>query len=309
MLDPSKVMTTKNYDLFEPDEQNRVLHEGTPNYLKLENKIREYGWKLTNPMIVSPKKNSRGKYPIRDGSNRYRMAKKLGIEVRWMIDEDDLSVAERNEPGVGIQTWRGVDWLTSNLAKGKNPAYAIVDNFQKRTRIPLTSCLELFKVGSIDYDRTGEEFRTGRFKIQNPDHADAVGRIVEYCTTLDIPLATRGGFVRAISQLLKFSIVNDKNLEIFMKRIRLNVRFLRDKNTSLNYLGLLSEAYNYKTYPRIDFVTEVRNAMAVERREHAVRIGGIKRKAEALFPTVAVKKGAVLRKAAKMSPTEKEARP
>lgn len=259
-----RVMTTSKYDLFEPNPINRIHKEGTEKYSVLEGMLLKHGWIETRPMIVGPKK-SNGKHTIIVGHNRFRIAVKHGLPVKFQIEEKIQDIYVFEGPG-GQPTWSLADWVHSRARSNENPAYRKLLEFQERTSITTSDCICLFSVGSAVGSSTNE-IRNGTFAIENPDHAEAVGSLAMYCSSLDIPYSTKSAFVRALSQIVKTKVVDTEELA---KRIRKNVGIMKRKYFVPNYLGILTEVYNYRSTPKIDLATEVRNALDAERIKHAV---------------------------------------
>jgi len=268
-------MTTKNYDLFEEHQVNRTItvQEGTAVYHKLEAMILRDGWWETEPMIVYPK-NGNGKHTIVKGHTRFGIAKKHGIPVRFQIDDLKIPIHDR-ENGGGRQTWTLEDWVHSRARENKNPNYQVLVEYQNKTRIPMSTCIYLFHLGgSSGSGGKGREsnldVKDGSFEIPKPDHAEAVGNLIMYCTQLDISYSTKSPFVRAISQIVRTKVVE---IDELTKRIRRNIGIMKRKYFAPNYLGILTEVYNYRSSPKIDLSTEVRNALDAEKSKQAKKAG------------------------------------
>jgi hypothetical protein len=271
-----RVMTTSKYDLFEPNPINRIHKEGTEKYSVLEGLLLKHGWIETRPMIVGPKKNN-GKHTIMVGHNRFRIAVKHGLPVKFQIEEKIQDIYVFEGPG-GQPTWSLADWVHSRARQNENPAYRMLLEFQERTKITTTDCICLFATGS-SMSNSANEIRNGTFMIENSNHAEAVGSLVMYCASLDIPYSTKSAFVRVLSQIVKTKVVDTEELA---KRIRRNIGIMKRKYFVPNYLGILTEVYNYRSSPKIDLATEVRNALDAERAAHVAKAGrasGVKRRA------------------------------
>lgn len=261
----NKVMTTKNYDLFEEHQVNRTVQEGTAVYYKLEAMMLRDAWWETEPMIVYPK-NGNGKHTIIKGHTRFGIARKHGIPVRFQIDDLKIPIHDR-ESGGGRPTWTLEDWVISRARENKNPNYQVLVDFQRKTKIPMSTCIYLFHLGggggsSKPGYESNLDIRDGSFEIPNPDHAEAVGNLIMYCSSLEISYSTKAPFVRTISQVVKTKVVDIGELT---KRIRSNIGIMKKKYHVPNYLGILTEVYNYRHSPKVDLATEVRNALDAEK--------------------------------------------
>jgi hypothetical protein len=283
-----RVMTTSKYDLFKEHRVNRTIQEGTATFHKLEASMLRDGWRPTEPMTTYPK-GPDGLYEIVRGHTRFHIARKHGIPIKFQVDDMKLPIHE-TEDGGGKPTWTLKDWVTSHARDNKNPNYQILMEFHHKTKIPMSSCIQLFNIGgsggSGDVERgCNHGIKNGSFSIPNPAHAEAVGNLIMYCTQLDIPYSIKSPFVRAVSQIARTKIVD---IDELAKRIRRNLGIMKRKQYTLNYLGILTEVYNYRSSPKIDFATEVRNALDAERAKHAknmVVARETKRKTARLVPT------------------------
>lgn len=269
----NRVMTTKNYDLFEEHPVNRTVKEGTATYHKLEAMLLRDGWWPTEPLIASEKRTN-GKHTIIKGHTRFNIARKHGIPVRFQIDDMNIPIHDR-EGGGGQPTWTLEDWVFSRARENKNPNYQKLVEYQRKTLIPMSTCLYLFNLGgsagSGGGDRnSNQSIRDGSFEIPDPAHAEAVGSLIMYCASLDISYSTRSPFVRAISQIVRTKIVD---IGEFTKRIRRNIGFMKEKHFSPNYLGILTKVWNYRSSPKRDFAMEVRNALDAEKMKHNAKAG------------------------------------
>ncbi|TSA00476.1 MAG: hypothetical protein D4R80_00990 [Deltaproteobacteria bacterium] len=278
----NRVMTTSNYDLFQEHQVNRTVQEGTATYNRLEGMMLKYGWMDTEPMIVYPK-NGSGKHTIVKGHNRFNIARKHKIPIKFQIDDLKIPIHER-EDGGGRPTWTLEDWVVSRARENKNPNYQTLVEYQRKTSIPMSTCIYLFHHGGSggsggDARNSNQGIKDGSFDIPNPSHAEAVGNLIMYCSSLDISYSTKAPFVRTIAQIIRTKVVDINELA---KRIRKNIGIMKRKYYVPNYLGILTEVYNYRSSPKIDLATEVRNALDAEKKEtlkKATKAGVSKRKA------------------------------
>jgi len=253
-------MTTKDYGLFKLHDVNREIGEGTLKYAQLENSMLEHGWWATEPMIVYPE-NGNGLFTIVKGHHKFNIAKKHGLPVRFQIDDKMIPIGVREDAG-GRPVWSLADWSASYRKEASNPNYKKLEDFRQKTKIPISACIHLFTIGQTNVD-TLKAIRKGTFKVMDPTLAETVGDLVMYCTDLRVPFSTKSAFVRAISQIVRSRVVD---LDVLKKRIRTNIHLMMKKHYSQDYLSILSQVYNFRSHPKLDLDTAVRNSLTEERR-------------------------------------------
>jgi hypothetical protein len=277
--DDARKYSTSSYQIFKPHKINRDLGSGTV-YHKLESSLLKDGWWPKKAMIVYPADKD-GKHTVLDGHNRFAIAKKHGIKVIYEIDPQRTPLPKFQEP-TGRDRWSLADWVASHYKADENLNYAVLYNFQKRTGIPMAMCIQLFMFGTKAPERTesnwSDDIRNGTLRIADIGLAESVESIVAQCVSLNVVFARSSGFVRALSLLLRFGVVKVKPLK---QRIESHVAEMLRKQYVRDYLSVINDVYNYKTYPKVDLPTELKNAMAEERRRLGASNLGIKRKPKA----------------------------
>lgn len=262
----TKVMTTRDYGLFQLHEVNREIGEGTLKYSQLENSLLEHGWWETEPMIVYPK-NGSGLYTIVKGHHKFNIARKHGLPIKFQIDDNRIPIGVRENAG-GRPLWSLADWVESYRKAGTNPNYKILDDFQKKTGIPLSACIHLFTIGQTN-TTTLKELRDGEFKGGDQSLAKTVGDLILYCSDLRVPFSKKSAFVRALSQIVRSKVVD---VDVLKKRIRQNIHLMMKKNYTEDYLAILSQVYNFRSHPKLDLDIAVRNALTEERRKSTLAL-------------------------------------
>jgi hypothetical protein len=262
--------TTTNYDLFKFHDLTREIREGTQKFAELEASMLKWGWWASDPMLVYPRGRD-GKHVIVKGHHRYLIAKKHGLKIMYEIDEQRVPLPEREDSG-GRPTWSLSDWVYSHLKAGKNPNYQVLYEYQKRTKIPMSSCLALFMVGAgYTVMNWTKDIRRGDLRINDTLLAEKVESIVNLCASNNIAFARKSGFVRALSLIVRFKVVD---LDLLKARISSHVVLLRRKEHIQDYLAILNEVYNYRAYPKSDLATAIKNAMAEDRKRINVAASG-----------------------------------
>lgn len=130
-----EVRWTNDYDKFKIYEKNREI-----DYRHCDKKIQEslllHGWLKTFPMIVDRHGH------IRDGQHRFLVAKKLGMEVPFMVvdnfDDDDMFGINN-----ASKRWTYKDFLHYHMMRGDKNAkmlYEIVKEYKLSIRTLCDLC-------------------------------------------------------------------------------------------------------------------------------------------------------------------------
>jgi hypothetical protein len=282
----ARILQTKNYDLFRPHSLTREIKEGTRRYLVLESSILRSGWWPTEPMVVLPRGRD-GKHVITKGHHRWKIAQKHNLSVYYVIDEQQIAITDREDSG-GKPQWSQSDWITSHLKDDKNPNYRILMSFHERTGIPMSSCIDLYMAGvkgayTID---TGREVRAGTLRVADTTFAEKVGDIVVFCGDLGVSYCRKTGFIRSIALIVKTKVVP---LDELKKKIKQNISIMKKKSLAhtQDYLSVINEAYNFRTYPKMDLRTEIQNRVSEEKKAAArAAVAERERKKSQLLPPV-----------------------
>lgn len=254
-----KPRSTRNYGMFKPHNLTREIKEGTKKYLELEASILKTGWWESEPLICLPAGRD-GKHVITKGHHRWQVAMKHKLPIWYVVDQQQIAITDRENSG-GKPHWSQGDWIFSHLKDGRNPNYQILMSFHERTKIPMSSCIELYMIGvkgayGVD---TYMEVRRGTLRSSDTSFAEDVGEVVVYCGDLGIDYARKTGFVRAIAVIIRTKVVE---IEVLKKRIKMNVGIMKRKYYRHDFIAILNEAYNYRCSPKVDLKTEITNIVS-----------------------------------------------
>jgi hypothetical protein len=261
---------TKNYDMFKFDPLTREIKEGTKKYLQAEASMIKHGHWYSKAIVVHPPDRS-GKLTIVEGHHRFKIARKHGLTLYYIIDEQRVPLVQRENSG-GRTEWNLADWTHSHLNADKNVAYKVLQGFHERTGIPRSTCLTLltFRRGIMGGNNVVyEEVRDGTLRITDTTFAENVGDVVMFCTSLGVNYARKSAFVRAVSLVIRTGVATIEDLK---KRMKQNVGLMKKKNINADYLSIINEVYNYRCYPKVDLKTEITNVLAEERRQRGAHM-------------------------------------
>lgn len=227
------IYRTKDYSRFVMDEMNR----DTRNNGALEESMRKYGWIEAYPAFVTP--DDRGRLLIKDGQHRFCAAKKLGLEIVYVICEtDSISIPELNN----IQKrWVPADYISSFAKQGKRDYIVLKDFCETHGLSPMISANILAGVvGSVS-----PELKSGEFKVRDIDRAESVVRVVNTAKNCGISWAKNTRFITAIVQIFRYTTASPV---ILCDKIRKHPGVLMLMPTTESFVSHISrEVYNRNT--------------------------------------------------------------
>lgn len=229
-----KLECTKDYDLFEMHPCNRPLHE---NKTLLES-MRKHGFNPAFPIRCKPKSN--GKLEVLSGHHRLHYAKRLKLEVYYVIDPTDIGLFDAE--GSSLQHWSAWDFVNAH-AKAGNKNYQFLLKFQKQHGLALGAAASLVGGQSAGSNNKLKDIKRGTFKIGDMKNANQVVKITDLCQELNIPFATSTAFVSATSNMLR---VPKFGADIFCHRIKLHPKLMEKRSRTGEYLEEIEALYNYR---------------------------------------------------------------
>jgi hypothetical protein len=228
----AKILESNNYSKFELTPINREVKK-TKN---LEISMKTHGWLDAYPADVV--RNSNGKLQIRAGHHRFEVAKKLGIPVKYVECQDNVTIHELE---AASRKWTAEDYLNSFVRMG-NPAYIAIRDYHERTGIGLRCCISLLAGYSAD-SRGGlsERFAKGAYRLGNMSHARVVESIISQARISGFPYWKNAGFVNAVS---KISYAEGFSSEVMKDKIKTFAHFMKKQAGTQDYLEMLDSIYN-----------------------------------------------------------------
>ena len=232
----AKLQHTKDYDLFELHECNRDIHHNPV----LETSMRKSGFKPS--CAIHCIRNGEGKLKVIRGHHRLYYAKRLGLEVFYIIDDSDNNDIFDLE-GAFSQTWTVTDFVIAR-AKADDKECSFLLQFCNKHHIPIGvgAAIVSGSSGASGSNKTNM-IKRGTYKRGDMELANKVVRITDECRDLDIPFATSSGFVSALSQVLR---VPQFDAETFCSRIRLYPKHMNRRGSIDEYLDEIEGLYNYR---------------------------------------------------------------
>lgn len=226
--DPFK---TNRYELFSQD----IVNRNVANIKKLMISMKRYGFIKAYPLHVV--RNGSGGFIIKDGGHRFAAAKELGLEVYYVVCQDDnISIPEINNTQ---RSWKMRDYVDSH-AKAGNHEYIKLRQFHEDTGIPMQLCARLLYGEQARSGNADRYIKAGQFRVKNYDYALRVASIVNAIGQFS-KLANNIEFVNAISRCC---LVAGFHEDRFIKNAQRCAPMLVPQATLDNYMDLCEAIYN-----------------------------------------------------------------
>lgn len=234
-----KVMESKDYSMFEMMSFNRDVQK-TKN---LEASMKEHGWIDAYPMHVI--QNGNRKFKIKAGHNRFEVATKLKIPVKFVVCDDNASIHELEK---AYRPWSLRDYLNSYCRLEKED-YLMVQDYCEESGIALNLAVSMLADNSAGTGNFSEVFKNGTYKIRmNSNHAQIVKDIVLHLKSIGIDFYNAPYLVQAISKIIR---VKEFDIGQFKIKVKLFKSLFEKKANLDQYLDLLEEIYNRKNQHRV----------------------------------------------------------
>jgi hypothetical protein len=232
-----KIMESNNYNKFVLCSFNRDVKRTR----WLEESMLKYGWLDAYPMQV--KRLPNGNFEIIAGHHRYFVARKLGIPLKYVEENQEVSIHELEQATV---PWTMRNWLDSHVRAGKKD-YATLLEFHKKTGISISLCISLLSLYA-DGGRLNANFKDGQFEVGSIKHALLVGEIIIFCKSVGIRFARDRSFVAAVA---KISYADGFDAEILKKKIAAHQALMVKQPTMKEYIDLLDLVFNRAARVRV----------------------------------------------------------
>lgn len=232
MRDKPQLRVTRDYAMFEGHEFNRPLHENDD----LMESMRKYGFMSSSPLQVV---RVGGKLKIIRGHHRFDCAKRLGLQVWYVIDDSNTDIFALEGRS---QTWSINDFVHARARAG-DPHCAAIIEFQQAHGLTLGAAVSLIGGESPGSDNKIRGVKTGLFRATTDmSHASVVVRITDYCRAAGIKFATSSAFVAAVSRVVR---VPDFDANVLLRRVSANPGLMAKRGTISEYLDEIETLYNY----------------------------------------------------------------
>lgn len=235
----SKILESNNYDKFELCQFNR----DTRNIKALETSMRKHGWVDAYPCHVV--QNGSGKFKIKAGHHRFEVAKKLGIPIKFVVCNDNMTIHELER---ATTSWSVNDYLISFCKSGYGD-YIILKDYCDETGLGASAAANvLMNRISSSGGMGGTDFKEGKFKIRYPNYGEKMKEYILLCKSLGIQCYKAYNFINAISRVF---FVDEVDFNI-LKRKTKAFKFIFENKLGLDqYLEMIEDVYNRQSREKI----------------------------------------------------------
>lgn len=234
--------TTRNYAMFEVNNENRLL-TGPTGPIPRRNLVlsmQKYGFIKSCPIVC--RRSAKNKLVIHDGHNRLIAAAHLNIPVEYICYEDD-EVLQPTEFSATQKQWGMADYTTAFSHDSDKPDYIEVLNYHRETGIPLNDCYSLFVGESAGSNNQSHKVKVGLFTIKTrviPEMVKAItSTLNRYCD-----YGSSHNMVVAVSKIIH---IEGFVLEKMVDRIHKYSELIKKCRTHDEYIDLLDLIYNRNT--------------------------------------------------------------
>ena len=235
----AQVQETSNYEKFELLDFNRDV--GKTKQLELS--MKKFGFRTCEPLDVM--RNGNGKLKIRQGHHRLFVARKLGIPVKYVISDDDISIYEIERTR---NRWSIMDYLISWCRKG-NPHYLAVKEYIEKTGISLSHAISMLGGHSAGSGNFLEVFKIGEYRIKdNRTHADIVASLVVFAKNQNIPFYNGSLLVQAFSKCVW---LEEFNVSQMKQKMKVYAGMFEKKANLEKHLELVEDIYNKQSHKKV----------------------------------------------------------
>jgi hypothetical protein len=235
----AQILESNNYGMFEILSFNRDVTKTK----KLEASMREHGFLDAHPLDVQRIGN--GKLKIKAGHHRFFVARRLGIFVKYVIDNHTATIHELEGT---VVPWSMQHFLTSHYRDGK-PEYRKVMDYCDETGISVAPAVAMLGGHSAGTANFIDDFKDGTYKVnEGCGHAEIVKGIVLYLKKNGVKFYNNSLLVQAIS---KIAWVREFDAAQMTSKIK-SFHGMMEKKANLDqYLDSLEELYNRQSRSKL----------------------------------------------------------
>jgi hypothetical protein len=229
----SRSQTTK-YDIFKMANGNRDY--SIAHAVKLANDIKENNMLEAHPILCIRGDNCLLVY---DGQHRLAAAKKLGIPIPYIIAEGltcaDIATLNRSQKGWGTKDY------VKHFSDMKKSDYVRLQDFVNAHGLPITLAVGMLSKKIPEGGGLQEQFRSGRFRIESMERAEAVVGIMNAIKDAGCPFTRDRSFVKALYAIYQTGLFQINRLLLRLKYLPLEKAASWQK-----YVEAIDYRYNYR---------------------------------------------------------------
>lgn len=232
---PYQIHTTSDYSIFRNIDGNRKKNLQHIN--RLEQSIKERY--LFTVIIVNEK------YEIIDGQHRFQVLSKLGLPIHYVVCEG-YGLSEVHRMNTNSKNWSADDYMNAYVDLGYEE-YVKYKQFKQKYKLTHSETRALLN-GQHDNGSVSQVFNSGNFKIKDYDAAvkniEKIRMVSPYYSGVN-----RRSFTYAMLTLFKRKNFSHSQ---FLAKLKLQPTALIDCPTTVAYIALIEDIYNYRRKNKVN---------------------------------------------------------
>lgn len=244
---------TKDYDMFEHSKANRTISQ----HRKLLALMKKNGFSPADP-IHCVRSTEPGKLIVKRGHHRLECAKKLGIELCYVVFEDTTTIAEYEG---SHRKWSAKDYIESRARAGDFD-YQLALDHSEASGIRVSQVIQMLMNGEANPSIT-QKIKNGQFEIRFKEHFHKVESIILYLREMNIPYAKESALVSALSLVCH---LEDFDSYTFIQKLKKSMHLLYHAGNKDNFLIMIETIWNHGTKHKIPLKLDAINA-EIERKK------------------------------------------
>lgn len=231
------IQETENYARFELLPFNRNVRK----VASLRDSMQKYGFLDAYPLFCLPTKGSKQILRIRDGHHRFHVARELGLPIKYVQVDSEVSVAEL---AAATQPWNLMDFVISGARDGDEDLIQLED-MQREIGLPVSITASFMAGYAVDSASVSRAIRGGYYRVtpEGVKHLLRVADLAAHCATSGAGFTRRIGFLRAISRIL---FVEELDVQELKDKITAYPQLLTEHRNVDEYTRMLEELYNFQ---------------------------------------------------------------
>jgi hypothetical protein len=205
-----------------------------------------------SPILVN---ESKSHLDIKDGQNRFLIAKSLGRPVHYIIKNKEMSLYNLAKINTNVEKWSSGDYINCYIKAG-NENYKLIQKFQKKYGIAIGLTLSLLTNGIEKANDSGHDaevlipkFQQGNFEVKK--YKDAC-MIAELCMSFQ-------GFSQWFSRpfviaIMKIMQAGKCDFQRMMSKFNRDPKRLQTQRNWKEYVTNLEQIYNLDNAKRVQLV-------------------------------------------------------
>lgn len=249
----SQIYSTKDYDLFAHDPENRIPRKNAALMASLD----EYGSLSCLPVVVVS--NGEGKYIIKDGENRFDNCRAKGQPIHFVFaDRADVDWSKTNQ---AQHAWNLQNYVDRFIGQGRKD-YIRLASLAKDFGLKLSTTAMLL-AGADDYHPATKEIKDGTFRIHDEENAWKVQLLVKEAWK-NVHWANNRQFVSALALTVKHGKCDLARLGHKLAACpNLLVHYTRTRD----FVAMLDKLYNHMNRGElVDIEANIRRALKAARK-------------------------------------------